>query len=291
MESPRKTVGELLDKARLLLTGRSETAVLDAQVLLGHELGQARSWLLTHPEEQVSPESVENFNRMLAQRAAGVPLPYLLGEWEFFGRAFAVSNAVLIPRPETELLVEIAVNWITARDCPLRIVDVGTGSGIVAVSIALECSECEVIAVDISPDALEIAFANAKRHRASNVRFFPSDLLYALPASMFPVDLICANLPYVPTATWEGLDIARHEPRIALDGGPDGLRVIERLLRQAKDKISTDGLLLLEIEASQGESAADLARKILPEGFVDIQMDLAGLPRILRIDFSEIAPL
>ncbi len=245
---------------------------------------------------------------------AGEPLPYLLGHWEFFGLDFIVTPAVLIPRPETELMVEQALRWLQARFgtrdvSACRVVDVGCGSGCVAIALAANfrglpratSRGLHVTAVDLSPQALEVARRNVERHAlAGRVTLVQADMLPPQP----PVfDLICANLPYIPSAKLDDLSVARWEPRSALDGGPDGLALIRRLLQQAAERLAErspapvfgagGGLLLLEIELSQGMAVALLARQAFSRWEeqggnvqVDVLPDLAGLDRLVRVEIS-----
>jgi release factor glutamine methyltransferase len=262
----------------------------EAALLLAHALGQNREWVLAHPEAELTPEQRERFASLLEQAERGTPLPYLLGQWEFFGLNFKITPDVLIPRPETELLVEKALGKTQKpRHSPQKaresqnpkIVDVGTGSGIIAVTLAVKLPQAHVIAADVSAAALEVARANAVAHGvADRVKFVHGDLL----AGVGKVNLICANLPYIPTAELETLPVAKHEPALALDGGPDGLRLIERLLATAGDHLLPAGALLAEIGAMQGEAAAALARYYFPSAQVEIHKDLAGLDRLLVIE-------
>jgi release factor glutamine methyltransferase len=273
--------GEWLAAARHHLVPVTDVPLQEAQSLLGYVLGQPRAFLLAHPETCLSAAQQDQAGRLLERRAAGEPLPYLLGEWEFYGLAFHVSPAVLIPRPETELLVEAALEWLRQAQGRRQVADVGTGSGCIAVSLAVHVPDARVLAVDASLAALRIANKNITRHELEpRVRLARMDLL---SAARGPFDLVCANLPYIPSATVDVLPVARYEPRLALDGGADGLQVVRRLLLDARRVTAPDGLLLLEVEASHGESAPRLARELLPGVAVDMLPDLAGLPRLLRI--------
>jgi release factor glutamine methyltransferase len=274
----------LLPVLRRRLESASETPSLDAQIILAHILGVKRAWVLAHPEAVLSPQQEQSLNENLRRLESGEPLPYVLGHWEFYGLDFVVGPAVLIPRPETELLVEQALAWL--RSHPARAerlaVDVGSGSGCIAISLAAHTPDLRVIAADVSSSALEIARQNAHRHGvAGQIDFCQADLLPQ--AAGQPFDLICANLPYIPSAALPGLAVARAEPRLALDGGPDGLALIRRLLAQAQACLAPGGLILLEIEASQGQAAVALAQAAFPSAQVALHQDLAGLERLVEI--------
>ncbi len=275
-----------LRSAAAALSGITDTPRLEARLILSSVLQKPQTWLIANGDEKLSTEQAARLDELLTMRAAGRPLPHLLGMWPFFGRDFEVSPDALIPRPETELLVEEALVWLRAHPDRLRAADVGAGSGCIAVSLAAEFPGLEITALDISPAALEVARGNIQRFDLQE-RVHPllSDLLEAAPG---PLDLVCANLPYIPTATLEKLSVADYEPRLALDGGADGLRLVERLLAQLPARLVPGGLALLEIEAGQGNSALDLAVKILAGWPARVSTDLAGLPRLLRIDSPEV---
>jgi release factor glutamine methyltransferase len=230
-----------------------ETAWLDAQVLLAHVTGHTRSWLLSHPETSLSPTEEQTIQSAIQQLQDGKPLPYVLGHWEFFGLDFIVTPDVLIPRPETELLIEYALGSIRSHPNYIyRIIDIGTGSGIIPVSLAVHVPQARLVATDISHAALKVARANAERQGvAGSIQFIQADLLPAEPAEL-EFDLICANLPYIPSETLKTLEIYGKEPTQALDGGIDGLDLIRRLLSLLSVRKTSDSLILLEIEERQG---------------------------------------
>lgn len=217
----------------------------------------------------------------MVQLSAGVPLPYVIGEWEFFGLPFKVNPEVLIPRPETELLVETALKWLNAHPERRRAAEVGTGSGCIAISLAVTIPDLKITATDISRDAAATARKNASIHQVqSRVRILEINLLDGLDG---PFDLICANLPYIPRETLRSLTIFEREPTLALDGGENGLEIIAALLEQATDKLAKGGLALLEIESGQGEQATSLAAGLFPKAEIKVLPDLAGHPRLLVI--------
>jgi release factor glutamine methyltransferase len=208
-------------------------------------------------------------------------LPYLLGHWEFYGLDFMVSPSALIPRPETELLVEQALAWLRQRPQRRLVADVGTGCGCIAVTLATHLPGLRVIASDLSFAALKLARANSRKLVVEQrISFIQCDLL--APFNKF--DLIAANLPYIPSSELELLPVARREPRLALDGGPDGLETIRRLLQQALTRLAAGGLLLLEIEASQGSAALALAQAAFPYAQIQLLSDLAGQDRLIRLE-------
>ncbi len=275
------TIATALAEAQNALAPHSETARLDAQTLLAAITHRDRAWLLAHPEARLTPRQRRRLQRACALLAQGVPLPYVLGRWAFYGREFALTPAVLIPRPETETLVDLALAWLTAHPNRRWAADVGTGSGVLAVTLAAEVTDLHVTATDISPAALAVARLNAQRHRvAERIVFLETDLL---SATRGPFDLIVANLPYIPSATLATLPAARYEPRQAFDGGEDGLMLIRRLLAQAKMRLSPAGLLLLEIAADQGPAAQALATAAFPQAQITLHTDLANHPRVLAI--------
>jgi len=248
---------------------------------MGHVLGQTRTWVLSHPEAHLSSDQEHALRDALTHLEAGQPLPYVLGHWEFYGLDFIVTPDTLIPRPETELLVEQALSWSRIKNKGLRVADIGTGSGCIAISLALDASNVHVLGCDISLTALQVAKANAHRHRVSGkIDFMQCDLL---PPVRLQFDLICANLPYIPTETLHSLKVYQREPEMALNGGEDGLGQIRRLLNEAETMLAPGGLLLLEIEASSGAAAHSLAREAFPKADVQVLPDLAGRDRLISV--------
>lgn len=269
------TVGTVLSAVRGRLPG------FEAQALLGAVLQTDRAALLAHPERLLMPEQAERFGALAERLAAGEPLPYLIGRQAFYDRDFFVTPDVLIPRPESELLVEEALAF--ARLQPnLTLVDVGTGSGALAVVLAAHLPAARVYATDISPAALVVAQRNAEQYGA-RVTLLPGDLLQPLIERGIKVNLLVANLPYIAAGDLPGLAVSRYEPRLALDGGPDGLDLIRRLLLQAPAACLPGARLLLEIGADQGAAALALARAAFPAAVVDCLRDLAGHDRAIRI--------
>lgn len=265
-----------------LAAAHCETPQLDAEILLAHTLNQTRTWLLSYPQAQLAAEQSQAFWHTIERRAAREPVAYITGHKEFFALDFAVSPAVLIPRPETELLVETALQLAAAWPQP-TLADVGAGSGCIAVALASRLPRAQITAIDISAAALAVARHNAQQHSvAERITFLPGDLLAPLP---HPVDLIASNPPYVsqPQLAATAPEVQQFEPRLALDGGPAGLDIIERLLAQAPKKLKPGGALLVEIGFDQGAAVKKLAQSYFPGAEVHIKPDLAGLDRLLVV--------
>ncbi len=276
------TLQAALQGARKRIEAASESASLDAQVLLANVLGVDRGYLFTYPEQLLTAEQAERFDALVERCAAGEPLAYLLGRRAFYDREMIVSPAVLVPRPETELLLEKALTFAKEKSS-LTAVDVGTGSGALAVTFAAHHPQATVYATDISPEALAIARQNAAL-QAVQVTFYQGDLLTPLLERDIRLDLMMANLPYIPSEDVLTLAVSRYEPRLALDGGADGLVLVRRLLKQAAQLIDPGGLTLLEIGAGQGVLAAGLAQEAFPQAKVHVELDYAGLDRIVVIE-------
>jgi release factor glutamine methyltransferase len=259
----------------------------DAQLLLAHAIGHPRTWLLAHLDAPLSTSMLASADQAFGRLEAGEPLPYILGHWEFYGLDFDITPNVLIPRPETELLVEKAIKWLSASPERRTVADIGTGSGIIATSIAMHIPSARILATDISHAALNVAKHNAEKfHVHHRIDFLECDLL---PQHIDPLptdrhfDLICANLPYIPTQTMRELPIFGREPTLALDGGKDGLDLYRRLLDIVPNWLAPNGMLLLEIEATQGLKALSLAYDLFSEASISLHQDLAGHDRLLEI--------
>ncbi|CAG1015594.1 Release factor glutamine methyltransferase [Anaerolineales bacterium] len=274
-------VQDLLTAAIRRIEPHSETPQLDAQVLLAHVTGKNRAWVVAHPEFEMDAGRVEPLLKKLEK---GEPLPYVVGKWEFFGLEFDLTNDVLIPRPETELLVEKAIAWLKAHPGKRSVVDIGTGSGAIAIAIAKHVSDARILATDISPDALQVARRNAeKSHVQDRIEFVECDLLPMLNVERSTFNVICSNLPYIPTETLRSLPIFEREPTLALDGGTDGLDIYRRLFKLAPERLAPQGIMLLEIEASLGMQILSLAYDSFSEVKIHLHKDLAGLDRLLEI--------
>lgn len=272
------SVEQALRQANTRLRAVTDTPHLEAEVLLGHALKASRTSLLTHPERPLTPNQITDYQASIRRRASGYPLPYLTGRVEFYGLEFEVTPDVLIPRSETEALVDLAL----ARR-PTTIVDVGAGSGCITVSLAVHPPQATVYALDISPAALAVTQRNVERHAVSaRVYAMVGDVLSPRPG---PVDLIVSNPPYIPTGACASLPISvrNHEPRLALDGGVDGLEIVRRLLAQAPAVLNPGGGLLIEIGADQGEAASHLAHTFFPQATIRVHPDLSGRDRVLEV--------
>ena len=227
-------------------------------------------------------EQAAVLERFLERLASGEPLAYLIGKREFYGLDFIVTPDVLVPRPETELMVEFALVWLRNHPERLKAADVGTGSGCIAVALAKNKNDIKLIAVDRSYKALLVAQQNARSHQITQqINFVQADLLTPLAG---PFDLLCANLPYIPSRDVIDSTVGQHEPRTALDGGTDGLEFIRRFINQLPSRLTPGGLALLEIEYRQGAATTTHCRTAFPNAKISILRDLAGLDRLLAIE-------
>ncbi|MFN0038321.1 MAG: peptide chain release factor N(5)-glutamine methyltransferase [Burkholderiales bacterium] len=272
------TVEQLLaDAARELGMNRArEEALREGQILLGFVLGVSRAWLIAHRQDKVDAAPAAAFAAQLVRRARGEPVAYLVGQREFYGRAFQVTPDVLIPRPETELLIDAALSRLPAEaDCD--VLDLGTGSGCIAVTLSLERDRARVCACDLSVSALAVAEGNA-RQLGAGVEFLESDWFQRLPNRRF--DLIVANPPYIASGDPHlGQGDLRFEPQFALSAGADGLADIRRIVGEALDHLHDGGWLILEHGHEQSPACRQM---MIKAGFTDVfdMRDLAGLPRI-----------
>ncbi|HXI23896.1 MAG TPA: peptide chain release factor N(5)-glutamine methyltransferase [Pyrinomonadaceae bacterium] len=276
------TVQNALAEATAALA-KSEQARLEAGSLLSHIMNRDRTFILAHPEHVLDPDQLGMFQLLVVRRAAGEPLQYLTGHQEFFKLDFEVTPEVLIPRPESEAIVEVALELL-AKDRLSRLVDVGTGSGCLAISILHELPNAKGIAIDVSPAALNVARRNAQTHRvADRLQLIESDLLTAIPRDE-QFDLIVSNPPYVPDDDIDSLQReVGYEPRSALAGGTDGLDVIRRLLREAPPRIQTGGHLVFEFGFGQAELLLNLIdRKVW--NLIEARKDLQGIPRTMVLE-------
>jgi release factor glutamine methyltransferase len=270
------SAGEALQAARARLAAASRNPRRDAEVLLAHVLRCDQAALLTHPERLLSPAESDQLENFLKRRLTSEPMQYITGSQEFFGLLFEVTPDVLIPRPETEHLVEAALEHIGGE--AVRMVDVGTGSGAIAVSLAHARPQSHVTAVDLSPAALEVARRNAQRHGVlERVTFLQSNLLAALDGTDF--DVVVSNPPYIAEGEVLEPQVSNYEPHPALYAGPTGLEVYERLIPEARKVLKPGGWLLLEIGFGQQPAVEALLRGWR---FLSVVHDLQGIPRVVQ---------
>jgi release factor glutamine methyltransferase len=252
---------------------------MNAELLLMFALSCDRAYLFAHPERELNDHEISRYDGVLAERSRGVPAQYITGHQEFWGMDLIVTPAVLIPRPETEHVIE-SVLELAGRMALSRIVDVGTGSGCIALALAKELPRAEIVAVDISSAALEIARANAARHQLSGrIRFHESDLLKGFEDDSF--DVVVSNPPYVGESEIDEvqLEVRKFEPRNAVFAGPTGTEVIARLIPQAYATLKPGGWLVMEIS---GSIAEDVTRMLRDWNQVTIRPDLQSIPRVLQ---------
>ena len=251
---------------------------MNAELLIMFTLDCDRAYLYAHPERELTPDEMQRYGAAIARRATGVPAQYITGHQEFWGLDLIVSPAVLIPRPETEHVIETVLEFAKNRDAQLRIADIGTGSGAISVALARELPNAEIHATDISAAALEVARANAARHNlSSRIQFRQADLLDGLPDGQF--DFVVSNPPYVGESEEEEvqLEVRKFEPKNAVFAGPSGLEVIKRLIPQAKTALRPGGWLVMEMSGT----IADRVQQLLC-GWADFKItnDLQGIARV-----------
>jgi release factor glutamine methyltransferase len=287
-----QTVSAILARGVIALAKTSDSARADAHILLAHALGRDREWLVANAEGFLNRPQVEKYQSYIDRRAAGTPIAYILGSAWFYGREFTVNDHVLIPRPETEHLVDEAVGFLRSRVNPnlpkalLTVLDVGVGSGAIGCSIAAEVPNAAVEGTDASPAAIKVAEHNARRLNVhARCKFHLGDL--AGPVTDRRYDVLVANLPYIPSADVPvAPDPVGFEPRQALDGGPDGLNHYRRLLVGAARLMRPSGLLLLEAAAPTMDGLEALARAAFPTGSVEVRSDYGGSPRYVKVKAS-----
>jgi release factor glutamine methyltransferase len=247
-------------------------------------LKQPTSWVLSHPEYQLDPEEEDALNTYLSRFVSREPLAYITGIQSFFGLEFNVTPNVLIPRPETELLVEQAIQAADLFQHPIVIADVGTGSGCISITLAKSLSRARIIATDISFNALRVAKKNIQYHQVENhIHLIQANLLSGIQTKFH---IICANLPYIPTGKLSELSVLNYEPRLALDGGKDGLIFIRRLFQGIHGKLHAGGVIIIEIEYSQELKFLNICKQLLPSASCTILNDLAGFPRTAVIKIN-----
>lgn len=259
----------------------SSTAQMDVELLLAHAIGKSKEYVIAHPEYSLTSAELKRYDICLERRLECEPVALILGKKEFFGREFLITKDSFIPRPETEFMVERTLEYInTRKNC--HVLDIGTGSGCIPVSIKCETTGCIIDACDINPKSLEIARKNATRHKVE-INFFESDLLSNVSETY---DVITANLPYVPDHIYENNRFLHHEPRIAITGGEDGLHFINKLLTEISGYLNRNGILLLEIHFTQVPAITETA-ELNNLKVTDVIQDLQGFPRIIEVKHSQ----
>jgi release factor glutamine methyltransferase len=276
------TLKQALDQARERLSALTdiEDPGLESEVLLRYTLNLTRAQIYLDLNTELEPALKISFINWVERRLRGEPLAYIIQSREFFGLDFFVDKRVLIPRPETELLVEEALRFCEKHP-DVVLADIGTGSGAIAVSLAVHLPEVKIYATDISSMALEVAKLNARKHRVEDrLTFLTGDLLEPLKS---PVDALIANLPYVAVSDWQAMPSAAFEPRLALEGGKEGLNQLFRLINRLKDKVNPGGCVLLEIGMGQAEAVKSYLKRFYPAASIDTLKDLADIERVVRM--------
>ena len=281
------TLEQALSQARKVLAGHSiEDAPLESELLLRHVLEIDRVQLYQDLNRELSPQQEATFWHLIERRLSGEPTAYIIGHREFYGLDFYVDANVLIPRPETELLVEKALKL--AQNHPtISIAEVGTGCGAIAISLALNLSQAKIYAIDISPAALKVALANCQKHEVvDRICLLRGDMLNPLPE---PVDLIIANLPYVKKTELPQISPAGFEPLLALNGGPDGLEKIRQLCTQLSNKLRPKGCLFLEIGQGQEKTVTTLLKSLFPLAKIEVTTDLSVIDRVVSLTLDPVS--
>ena len=273
------------DSRRRLAEAGTLEPRLESEVVLTDVLGIPRHRLYAYQDDTIPDEAAETLEKAVQRRLRREPLAYILGHREFYGVDLTVGPGVMVPRPETEMLIERAMLVCMERmeRAGLVVADVGTGSGGIAVNLAMHLPGVRLYATDISADALEVARVNVDKFGlGQRITLLKGDLLEPLPGR---VDVIVANLPYIPSARLKGLqpELA-WEPRTALDGGADGMVMLRRLMGQAAGKLAMDGVMLLEIDPGQGEPLRRMTTRLFPGAATSVEKDLAGLDRIFVLE-------
>lgn len=278
------TIKQVITEGMKILQGKIESALLETQVILAYLIKKDRVYLISHNDEVISSETYHKFIACISKRAEGIPLQYITGKQEFMSLDFYVDSSVLIPRPETEILVEEALKYIknVSKNGNVHILDIGTGSGCISISILHKFREASVTAVDISKDALLVAGKNAGEHGVSEkIHFIESNIFQGLNTQKF--DVIVSNPPYVRTKTIQSLqrEVKDYEPMYALDGGEDGLDCIRKIIHGADGYLKTGGFLALEIGHDQADEVISLIAE--RQKFKDIRTvkDYSGIDRIV----------
>ena len=281
------TLKQAIHHARGSLAAENiEDALLESELLLRHTLKISQTQLYIDFGRELSPKQEKIFWNLVKRRLKGEPTAYIIGHREFFGHDFQVNPDVLIPRPESELLVENAIQ-IAQNRSGFTIAEIGTGCGAIAISLTLSLPKAKIYATDISASAIKVARANCQKHGVTKkIRLLLGDMLDPLPE---PVDLIAANIPYVRESELPAHFPVSSEPRLALDGGPDGLEKIRRLSHQLNGKLSSEGYLLLEIGQGQKKAITTTLSNLFPSAEIDVTPDLAGIDRVVSLHLTRLA--
>jgi len=274
------SVGEWIGQAIFTISEKTEFPFIEINAIASSILGKPKEWIVSHPESLLDPGQVQALDHAVERLLTGEPLAYITGQRAFYGLDFEVNRNVLIPRPETEILVEEAINWFENHPDRRSMADIGTGSGAIAITCADRFPDLKITAIDISPEALTVARRNAERHHVTDrIEFKQNDLLTGFKEKF---DVIAANLPYIPSDSLNQLDVIRFEPRLALDGGTTGITFITRLLDQSRKNIRPEGCLFLEIQYNQ-INVISIIEQYYPHAVTNIVNDLASLPRVIKI--------
>ena len=284
LKTNKKPSSSLLGQIRKKIDPYSTSPYLDALVLLSHISSQPKSRVLADPSPDLTAEQQTKLSLALNQVKEGIPLPYILGAWEFYQLSFSITADTLIPRPETEGLVYKAVKWLQDHPGRRTCLDLGTGSGCIAVTLAAKIPDLNILATDLSYPATLVARKNAQDHKTGGrINFLTADLLTGFQTT---VDLLITNLPYIPTEKLKTLSVYNTEPRLALDGGADGLSSIREVLENAPGIMNPGGLILLEIDESKGDESQKLAQAVFPRAEILLEKDLSGMDRYLSIQIK-----
>jgi release factor glutamine methyltransferase len=276
---------QALAQARGVLASNDiEDASLEGELLLRHALRKSRSQLYLDLDTELSPAHEGALRRLVERRRQGEPSAYITGHREFYGLDFYVDRSVLIPRPESEQLVEKAISLAQSRP-GFTIAEIGTGCGAIAISLALNLPEAKIYATDISEPALEVARLNCRRHGVmARICLQQGDMLEPLPEA---VDMIVANLPYVRESELPVTGPLSFEPGLALNGGSDGVKQIDRLCRQSRNWLRPGGYLLLEIGQGQRERVVDILHKVFPQARIEVSPDFGGIERVVSLCLTQ----
>ncbi|MDX9849837.1 MAG: peptide chain release factor N(5)-glutamine methyltransferase [Anaerolineaceae bacterium] len=268
-------------QSRIKLAEVSETAEIEINAVLSKVLSRNLPWCLANSNIVLDPNIIEELNKKIDFLRSGIPLGYVLGEIEFFGLNFIIDENVLIPRPETELMVEAAIGWLDKYENAKKLVDVGCGSGAIIISLLKKFPDKKGWAVEISRAALNVSKKNMTYHEIKNLNFVQLDCLTGLQTKF---DVITANLPYIPGDVLKELPVSKYEPEIALNGGKDGLEVINKLIDQIPSRLNSPGLVLLEIQFDQAEKIIHKLQDSIPEAIISIIKDYSNHDRIIQVE-------